>query len=261
MGKVWVRTKTIAGTDVEIPHNRNLANAVYGFLELGAEVKPYHDLEDIINKVTEQDIVLDYMDACESVLQRFGVKPDMPTYPDVLRAFFGRRIWTDTIQHIAQNEGLWSAGYFVKPIRRKAFAGRIVRGLGDLIGCAGRSGLTEVYVSEQIDILAEWRCFIRYDRILDVRPYGSRASAGYDGYLYHYDPLVLQEMLTAFQTWENRPAAWAMDICLTRDGKTLLVECNDAYALGSYGLPEVLYARMISARWSQLLNREDACRF
>ena len=48
-----------------------------------------------------------------------------------------------------------------------------------------------------------------------------------------------------------------MDICLTRDGKTLLVEFNDSYALGSYGLTQIYYAKMISARWSQLLGRND----
>lgn len=37
----------------------------------------------------------------------------------------------------------------------------------------------------------------------------------------------------------------------------LLVECNDAYALGYYGLNDILYAQFISARWSQLLGHED----
>ena len=55
--------------------------------------------------------------------------------------------------------------------------------------------------------------------------------------------------------------ACSMDICYTRDGRTLLVELNDAYSLGCYGLPGVLYAKLISARWSQLLGREDEYRF
>ena len=62
-------------------------------------------------------------------------------------------------------------------------------------------------------------------------------------------------MMDAFTRWDDRPAACAMDICLTGEGKTLLVEFNDAYALGCYGLAQVWYAKMISTRWSQLLGR------
>lgn len=64
-------------------------------------------------------------------------------------------------------------------------------------------------------------------------------------------------MLQGFISWDERPMACSMDICYTRDGRTLLVELNDAYSLGCYGLPGVLYAKLISARGSQLLGRED----
>ena len=35
-------------------------------------------------------------------------------------------------------------------------------------------------------------------------------------------------------------------------GKTLLVEVNDSYALGHYGLRTIPYARMIEARWEEM---------
>ena len=50
---------------------------------------------------------------------------------------------------------------------------------------------------------------------------------------------------------------FTIDIGVTKDGRTLLIECNDAYSLGAYGLEDYKYAKMLSARWSQLLNRED----
>ena len=48
---------------------------------------------------------------------------------------------------------------------------------------------------------------------------------------------------------------------MTKDGRTLLVELNDAYSLGCYGLPSVSYAKLISARWSQLLDVKDEYKF
>ena len=61
--------------------------------------------------------------------------PDVPDYPDILKPFFGRNIWKDTIDSISSNEEKWSAGYFVKPIRGKAFVGKIISSISDLVGC------------------------------------------------------------------------------------------------------------------------------
>lgn len=81
------------------------------------------------------------------------------------------------------------------------------------------------------------------------------------GYLYHYDAQVLNSMMESFVSWEDRPMACSMDICVTKDGRTLLVEFNDAYSLGAYGLADIYYAKLISARWSQLLGVKDEYHF
>ena len=60
-----------------------------------------------------------------------------------------------------------------------------------------------------------------------------------------------------FWKWKDRPMACAIDIGVTAAQETILVECNDAYALGSYGLTDFNYAKFISARWSQIFERED----
>lgn len=60
-----------------------------------------------------------------------------------------------------------------------------------------------------------------------------------------------------FVHWDKRPMACSIDIGVTKDGRTLLIECNDAYSLGSYGLQDFKYAKLLSARRSQLLGRED----
>jgi hypothetical protein len=47
------------------------------------------------------------------------------------------------------------------------------------------------------------------------------------------------------------PAGYAMDFGLTEDGRTLLVEINDGFALGSYGLDPIQYAKLLSACWAE----------
>ncbi len=261
MGRIWLKTKFDSGMNMEIPHNINFANAMYGFRELGAEIIPYHTIDEIYDNVDREDIVLDYIDQCNEIFKKFGVEPHIPDYPDNMKSFLGRKVWRDTIDSIASNEEKWSAGYFVKPIKDKAFTGKIIASITDLVGCGNSAENYEVLVSEPLNILAEWRGFITYDKLVDLRPYGMLLDRTRQSYLYHYDENIVKKMMEIFCEWENRPAACSMDICFTKDGRTLLVEFNDAYSLGSYGFPSIAYAKLISARWAQLLCRKDEYNF
>ncbi len=261
MGRGWLKTRFDNGMNMEIPHSHNMSNAMYGFRELGAEIIPYHKIDEIYDMVTQEDIVLDYIDQCNIIFRKFGKEPHIEDYPATFQRFLGRKVWYDTIDSISSQEEKWSAGYFVKPTRSKAFTGKIISSINDLVGCGNCHENYEVLVSEPLKIKAEWRCFILYDEIIDVRPYGMLLDPGRKSYLYHYDEKVLQEMLEEFKRMENRPTACSMDICVTEEGRTLLVEFNDAYSLGYYGLAPIWYAKLISARWSQILEREDEYKF
>ena len=261
MGKVYLKTKFDNEMKMEIPHSVNIANAMYGFRELGAEIIPYHKIDEIYDRVNREDIVLDYIEQCNSIFSKFDIEPSIPDYPKVMDKFLGRKVWKDTINSISRSEEKWSAGYFVKPVRNKVFTGKIISSISDLVGCGNYSEDYDVLVSEPLDICAEWRCFILYDEIVDVRPYGLLLDRSRKSYRYHSDFKVLDSMMEAFISWKERPIGCSMDICVTKDGQTLLVEINDAYALGCYGFADVFYAKLISARWSQLLGVKDEYRF
>ena len=261
MGRVYLKIKFDNEMKMEIPHSVNIANAMYGFRDMGAEIIPYHNIDEIYDRVNREDIVMDYIEQCNSIFSKFGVEPSIPDYPDVLKPFLGRKIWKDTINSISRSEEKWSGGYFVKPVRNKVFTGKIISSISDLVGCGNYSEDYDLLVSEPLDICAEWRCFILYDEIVDVRPYGILLDRNRKSYKFHYDSNVLDSMLEAFIKWDERPIACSMDICVTKDGQTLLVEINDAYALGCYGLASIFYAKLISARWSELLGVKDEYRF
>ena len=71
--------------------------------EMGAEIVPYHLIDEIYESVERQDIVLDYIDQCNAIFRKFGVTPRIPDYPDVFKEFMGRRVWRDTINSIAND--------------------------------------------------------------------------------------------------------------------------------------------------------------
>lgn len=249
--KVWAKTRVNGEY-----HSHNIAHAVIGFRELGAEIIKYEKIDEIYQWVTKDDIVLDYIDQCLTIFDKFGKRPHLEDYPEVLKKYLGREIWTDTINSINSNPDKW--GIFVKPIKEKVFTGKVIKGSADLVGCGSCYENYEVLCSTIMDIKREWRGFMYYDKLIDLRPYKG-------DWHYSYDPEVIDNVIKAFTSWEDRPVACSLDfaVILDSDGleKTIFLEANDAYAFGNYGLHHIMYAKLISARWSQILDRPDEYNF
>jgi len=51
---------------------------------------------------------------------------------------------------------------------------------------------------------------------------------------------------------KKAPNAYCLDWGVLQDGRTVLVEMNEGYAFGHYGLNPISYARMLSARWFEM---------
>lgn len=249
--KVLKKCKKNSNSGLVIGKSETFTKAIYGFSELGCEIIPYELLDDIYDVVTKEDIVVDYIYQCEEIFRKFGYDDvHVDDYPECLKKYLGRKIWYDTIESISSHVEKWSAGWFVKPVKSKVFTGKVIKSIKDLVGCGNCEENYEVICSEAIDIRREWRCFIYYDEIYDIKPYKG-------DYHYTYDPHVIDQIMKDFRTWEERPAACIIDIGVTSDHKTIVVECNDAYSSGDYGLEDFKYARFISARWAQIFERED----
>lgn len=85
----------------------------------------------------------------------------------------------------------------------------------------------EYLVSDVIDIIAEFRCFVYRGNLLDVRRY-----AGFDYLELNPDIKKTQKMI---EQYTNSPQAYTMDIAITKDKKTVLIECHNFWAVGLYG--------------------------
>ena len=110
-------------------------------------------------------------------------------------------------------------------------------------------GNPDIYYSNVIEVVSEWCTFVLYGSVIDVRPYAG-------DWHFHCSSDIIE---SAVRDYKSAPAGYAIDFGITRAGQTVLIEVNDGYSLGSYGLDPVYYAKLLSARWAQLTNTIDQC--
>ncbi|RAK70044.1 ATP-grasp domain-containing protein [Hymenobacter edaphi] len=235
--------------------NPNSFVALDGFRHMGWEIVPFRqtaELEAVTLPDREPaDVVVGPIGSVQAALRQLGVAvPAEASYPEALRPFLGRRLWQSTLDTVAATPDLWPV--FVKPVHAlKQFTGVLVRSPRDLVGCGTQGQDTAVWCAEPVRFVAEWRCFVRYGRILDLRRYrGDWAAAP--------SRQVVEQAVGAYA---DAPHGYALDFGLTDAGTTLIVEANEGYAIGAYGLAPVPYARLLAARWAQLTGTEDYCNF
>ncbi len=229
----------------------NFAVAYDGFRQLGWEIIPYYSVHNELADLQADHVVVGYIGDVQTALIKLGITPpEGIDYPEQLSHLLGRQIWKSQINYIAKHPELWNI--FVKPVKcNKKFSGRLVTSPKDLIGCGDEHEDTEIWCSEPVKFIAEWRCFVRYDRILDVRLYRG-------DWAVHFDPQVIKAAVAAYY---SAPASYAIDFGVTDSGQTLLVEVNEGYSVGCYGLFPTDYAQFLSARWAQLTASQDYGRY
>lgn len=229
-------------------YNVNAFVAKEGFAALGWETLKYSEANDISDHNPE-DVVVGGIGNVRKRLEILGIERTQGEidYPDALRNYLGRKVWATTVQELLRDKDQWNV--FIKPKdRTKQFAGKVIREFKDFIGLIEGEENPTIWCSEIVDFVTEWRCFIRYGQILDIRQY----KGAWDSKL---DLTIVEK---AVQDFTDAPAAYSMDFGVDRSGRMKLVEINDGHSLGTYGISPINYAKFLAARWAELTGTPDA---
>lgn len=225
----------------------NFYIAYDGFKQLGAEIEYFSNVKEIENNNAE-DIIVSGIGDVRYILNKLDKKYPTLEYPESISKpqYLGRRIWKDVLGSIMSNKEKWNL--FIKPVEGgKLFTGAVIKEFKDFRTCVGAQEITEVWCSELVDFTTEYRCFIRYGEVLDIKNYKG------DCFIVP-DKKVLNSII---QDYTDAPNAYTIDLGVTTNGETLLVEINEGYSVGAYGLDSLKYAKLLATRWAQLTNTED----
>lgn len=228
------------------PINPNVFNAYKGLEDMGFECIKFSTLEELVDyHHSKSEIIVGGIGMIRKRLSVFEIDPITVDYPEELREFLGRRIQEDTLYNIANNPETWPI--FIKSKEQKRITGKVIRKTADLIGMGFQEENPKIYTSEVLDFVSEYRVFVRYGQILDCKHYCGDP-------MVFPDPAVIKD---AISKYKSAPDAFGIDFAATKEGKTLLIEVNDAWALGCYGLESHLYAKFLLTRWAQITNSVD----
>jgi hypothetical protein len=168
--------------------------------------------------------------------------PEPNYYPDVLSDFLHRRVWPSTfIQAVLLSD---SRPIFVKSQAWKALTGCVIdpltipRDVPDDM---------PVWISEVIPIEQEYRVYVQHNRIVYIARYDDHESDDKP-----IDIVKIQKAIQLMATHHPR-VAYAFDWGLTDSGQTVLVENNDAWAIGRYlPMPYDIYTEFLISRWQEM---------
>lgn len=156
------------------------------------------------------------------------------------RLIFKRPLYEILGHHIPEQ------GLFIKPFKLKRFNGFVFRGFNyqhyDEHDKEQISNLLDmrlndwVYTSEVVNFLAEWRMYYCNGELL--------GTARYDANDEEYDDPVITIPIKGTR---------AIDVGLLDNGSYVVVEVNDAWAIGLYkGLPIEKYYQFLITRWREI---------
>lgn len=180
-------------------------------------------------------------------LKQLGVPVPLPlNIPESLLSFAGRKVWPTTLGAVRQQFARESSGpVFVKPLASaKEFVGLVLARGADLDRVRHLDDDLALQAAEPVSFVSEWRYFILRGMIV--------GTAHYKGDCFtHPDSTTIRRAVAEYAA---APTAYGLDFGVTADGRTLLIEANDGFALGCYGLDPVIYCEMLEARWCEIVG-------
>jgi hypothetical protein len=219
------------------------------FNNLGVEVIPFivdnkKTIESCFQKYkpTKKDVYIGSVKYTTDFFECLNVKtPDYIGFPESISKYLHRKITLKKFGDI--NEPY---PFFIKP------ATNVKQFTGSLCANDAQNNIlknfydvnleTLVYISEPINFITEYRCFVH-----------KRELKGIQYYMGDYTKFIdTSVVLSAIDDYTDCNVAYTLDFGLTDTGLTALVEVNDMWSIGSYGFNSKDYTRMCIDRMLEI---------
>lgn len=183
-----------------------------------------------------------------SIFKKHTINVPSDCYPKSLYKYLKRNIRETTVWDLFKNFEGEVPHIFVKPkSRTKLFTGFIIESTLDFHRLSEFPKNTALYYSNIVDWKAEFRVFVNNSKIAGIRKYSG--EEGYD-----LDMATVQAAIIDLEKSGESTRGYGIDFGILSTGETALIEWNDGYALGSYGLDKEIYTDLLLERWDEIIK-------
>lgn len=209
-------------------------------------------LEEDLQKHTidkNRDIFIGSVEAASIFFEKAGkLTPEYIGFPRSCKPFLKRKMEKKQIKDINDND----FPFFIKPAKGiKYFTGHVIDSKASFNNFKlldQPPNEMEVLLSEVLDIRSEYRCFVDQDKNDKLR-----GIHYYQGDVRRFpDPDIIDDMIEKIS--DDLPVAYTLDVGVTKEGETVLVEINDMWAVGNYSFDPEEYVRMTIKRTREILG-------
>lgn len=200
------------------------------------------------HQLTPATLVAGSVQYVHTALEMLGVDIPAPLgFPETLTPWLHRNIEHTTAA--AAIERASGQLIFAKPADQlKAFTGGLTNDIEVIDALRTLEPERHVYISDVVEMLAEWRCFVIDGQLRAVEQY----APDIDVCLWPKPtPEELEPLIDAAHNATGY-ASMSVDVARGPGGELIVVELNDGYALGSYGIDNDTYYDLLWSRWQQL---------
>ncbi|MFC5871435.1 ATP-grasp domain-containing protein [Chryseobacterium arachidis] len=201
--------------------------------------------------LNNETLVVGDHSAISQVLKRLNFNSFPSCYPESLNKYLHRNIRETTVRKLLlENDGN-TLNIFVKPkSRTKLFTGFVIQSNYDLFKIETLAKDTELYCSEVIEFISEFRVFVNQSEIVGIKKYDGDEKVT-------LNMNIIENAIHDFENSTEKTNGYGIDFGVLKTGETALIEWNDGFALGSYGLDKEIYTDLILSRWEEILKTSN----
>jgi hypothetical protein len=198
--------------------------------------------------VAPDALIAGQMPAMLAAMRQLGIPEPAPNdFPEALRPMLHRRVWKSTLAQVEAELLGGGEPRFVKPAtRRKRFTGFVAAHIEDLRQCEGASRRDPLWCSQVVTWLSEYRVYVAHAKVLDINLYAGSPA-------HPLDRAVVDNAIQRLHGTGEALAAFALDLGVLSTGETALIELNDGFSIGAYGIAAAPYTDFTLARWEELV--------
>lgn len=231
-----------SNSDRTLPHHFDAACAMYGAIDSGVDFR-LTSFEEVrsgkFDALIKTNLFVGSVEFMTEVFNRVGIA-------NVKIPINSNR----TAKTITLKEALLlsksGTKLFIKPFQIKLFTGLVLEGYDypDLNKLPDET-LVMAYEPFTHRIVSEWRIYVYNNEMRDSHCYTGDFTVGPD---YEYIKGVISQNASTF------PIAYTIDAGILANYETVVIEFNDMWAIGNYGVENGLYFRVLKNRYFQIMK-------